>query len=182
MITTTRFIYVLGGIGIPAAVRFWVKAKHARREKVEGVLPLFDSVALEIAMTPKPHEDVDVLAEMRGTLVLLNQRTFASEFWNLDDQLVKYYDQVPEASQPTVKAAVVRLIESQDRWLQSVGVNSASGLAMNEAIPAIHALKARIVAASDRESGHDDALFVASLDEALLIIEAGEQAETPSPA
>ena len=173
MITSTRLIYILGAAGIPAAVRFWVKAKNARREKLEGVLPLFDAVALEIAMTRQAGEDSDVLAEMRGTFDLLNQRTFASEFWNLDEQLVKYYSQVPDASKPTVQAAIIRMIESQDRWLQSVGVNTASGMALYEALPAIEALKARLVGEL-RESSAEEALFLKSLDDAIQIITADE--------
>ncbi|HEY3328798.1 MAG TPA: hypothetical protein VGK19_02160 [Capsulimonadaceae bacterium] len=141
MITTTGIIYAVGLAGITFYSRVLLNYKRQKRARTEAELPLFDLVALEIATTPQrgSNDDGDVLTEMRETFQHLNRRRFAPEVWELDAQLAVYYNQVPEASRPTIRRALVRLIESEDSWMRIVGAKTAAALGVVEALPAIDA-------------------------------------------
>lgn len=133
MINPSRLIYILGVAAIPVIARLWVRFKQERRQKREAKLPLFDAVLLEIALTPKEGDDPDVMVEVRETLAHLNRREYAEEFWGLDGQLVPYYERIPEPSRPTMKRAVLRLLDQPDRWLQSIAAKTGARLGFEEA-------------------------------------------------
>lgn len=135
-----RLIYTLGLAAIPVISRLWVRYRREKRQKREYQLPLFDAVLLEVALTPREGDDPDVLVEIRETLAHLNRRSFAEEFWTLDQQLAQYYERVPRKSRPTVRRAIARLLEQPDRWLQAVAAKTSARLCFTEATPAIEAL------------------------------------------
>jgi hypothetical protein len=135
-------IYAGGIAAISLAARLWVSYRRDVRVKREYKLPLFDAVLLEVALTPQKGEaeDADVLAEMRETLAHLNRRSFAKEFWGLDEQLAQYYEKLPEKCQPTMRRALLRLIDQPDRWLQSIAAKTCGRLGIMEAAGPIRAL------------------------------------------
>ena len=158
-------VYAGGAAAIPVVARLWVRYRRNQRQKREYNLPLFDGVLLEIAFTPRPgdHDDPDVLAEIRETLAHLNRRMYADEFWKLDEQLGQYYERLPEPSRPTMRRALIRLIEQPDRWLQSIGAKTSARLHLAEAAGPIRALL-------DKEAGAD-ARFQAEMEKALESLE-----------
>lgn len=133
MINQSRLIYILGVAAIPVIARLWVRLRQDRRVRRESTLPLFDSVVLEIALTPKDGEDIDVLVEIRETLKHLNRRQYAEEFWMLDEQLAQYYEQIPQSSRPTMEHAILRLLDQPDRWLQAIAAKTSARLCLLEA-------------------------------------------------
>jgi hypothetical protein len=143
VISQTTWLYAGGIAGITFVARVWARYKMERRGNSEDALPLFDPTELERATVPEQGDDTDVLAELYSTLSVLNRRRFAPEFWSLDEQLVKYYRGLPLDCQPTLRRAVVRLIETDDRWLQTAGVKTAVALEFKEAVPAIESLVAQ---------------------------------------
>ena len=141
MINPSRLIYILGVAAIPVIARTWVRLKRERRQKREAKLPLFDAVLLEIALTPKQDgDDSDVLIEIRETLAHLNRREYAEEFWGLDEQLAAYHERIPPTSRPTMKRAVLRLLDQPDHWLEGVAAKTSARLCFDEARDKIEAL------------------------------------------
>ena len=109
------------------------------RAKKKHTTPLFDLVLLEIATTPAKDsdDDPDVLAEIRTTLTHLNRQSYADEFWGLDKQLVEYYGRLPVKLRPTMRRALIRLLESGDPWLEVVAAKACANLTLREAAPVL---------------------------------------------
>jgi len=154
MLTTTGLIYVGGLTAITFVSRIWAKYKLERRAINESSLPLFDLVQLEIAMTPQPGDDPSILAEIRETLTHLNRRAFELDIWTLDEQLVTYHQRLPDPLRPTMHRAMLRLIQSQDRWLQLVGAKTSASLGLCDNLPAIELLLGRSVEISGEPETH----------------------------
>jgi len=141
--------------------RVWAKFKMDAATRRKQNIPLFDAVLLEIATTPPKDsaEDPDVLAEIRETLAHLNCQSYAEEFWGLDKQLVEYYSRLPVSSRPTMRAALIRLLRSEDRWLEVVGARSCANLSLREAAPLLRQRIAGIQSAGDAVSYADRRLL-----------------------
>ena len=162
MINYQTLIYVGGLVVITSVGRIWAKAKVSAREKKKHTTPLYDAVLLEIATTPVKGEDddPDVLAEVRATLAHLNRQSFADEFWGLDKQLVPYYGRLPVKSRPTMRRALVRLLESGDHWLEVVAARTCANLTLREAVPVLtarlDAIAAEPGASTAQQRFHDE--------------------------
>jgi len=173
VINLHALLYAAGVAGVTLASRVWVRFRQDRRARRDAQKPLFDAVLLEVALTPREGDDPDILVEMRQTLTHLNRRSFAKEFWGLGDQLASYYERLPEGSQPTMRRAVLRLIEQPDRWLQRIGATTAARLNMAEAAPA---LRRTLAALGTAAPGTADARFRDEIAAAISQIAAGSAA------
>ncbi len=162
-------MYAGGIAGIGFIARVWVRYKQEQRTQAEHLAPLFDDAQLQAALQPRQDDDTDVLAELGSTLAVLNRQAYAAEFWSLDEQLVKYYHGLPLDCQPTLQRAIVRLIETTDRWLQTAGTKTAVSLGFKEAIPAIEGLVAN---AGPSHDAADDR-FQQTLRDAVVTLKAG---------
>jgi hypothetical protein len=133
---------VVGLAGAAMLARIWVRFRRNLSERRNYKRPIFDLVALEVAMTPRSEDgdDPDVLAEMRDTLAHLNRGSFAQEFAELDKQLVLYYQRLPASSAPTMRQGMLRLLACDDRWLRLLAARTCAGLPMPEAVPVLHRL------------------------------------------
>jgi hypothetical protein len=116
--------------------RVWVKYKQDRKVRKDYDTQLFDDVLLANVFMPrkKDGDNVDVLAEVYQTLTHLNRQHFASEFWDLDKQLTKYYSGLPEQYRPTMRRALIRMVTVNDRWLQILAARTCAALSLREAI------------------------------------------------
>lgn len=170
-------IYAGGVATVTLIARLWVSYRRDRRQKREYLLPLFDAVLLEVALTPKQGEsdDADVLAEMRQTLAHLNRRSFAKEFWGLDEQLAQYYEKLPENCRPTMRRALLRLIGQPDRWLQSIAAKTSARLGITEAAGPIRELLEKDSEGAS-PANRADSRFHSELEAALNRLETGPPA------
>lgn len=144
MLTATGVIYAVGIAAIPFVSRVYAKYRIAKKAEREEALALFDAVELEIATTARANEDADILAEIRDALTHLNRRRFAAQVWEIDTQLAVYYGRLPQDKRDTMEAALARMIESRDRWLQVIGAKTSAALNLRQNAPAVAALKERL--------------------------------------
>ncbi len=139
-------VLVLERAGVLLAVvfgtRVWAKWRVARREQAALTTPLVDPILLETVFAPRARDgdDADLLAEMRDTLLHLNRRAYAEEFWHLHTQLASLYGTLGDAPRATMRRALVRLVTANDRWLQLVGAKTAAELGLTEAVPPLTAI------------------------------------------
>ena len=107
--------------------------------------PLVDAAVLEAVFHPrsKDGDDADLLAELRDTFSHLNRQAWAEEFWGLHAQIAALSETLGPAQNATLRRAVLRLLTTDDRWLQLVGAKTAADLGLAEAIPLIESLLAR---------------------------------------
>lgn len=135
-------LYFLTTIGITTVSRLWVKFRRDRKVRKSYQTPLFDEALLATICMPrnKDGDNADVLAEINQTLTHLNRQHFAEEFWGLDSQLAKYYAGLPEQYRLTMRRALVRMLDVDDRWLQSLAARTCATLSLREAIGPLRAL------------------------------------------
>lgn len=122
--------------------RVFAKWRVSRREREALAIPLVDPILLETLFAARAAEGDDpaLLAELRDTLLHLNRRAYAEEFWGLHTQLAALYDTLAQPQQATMRRAILRLIAADNRWLQLVGTKTAAALEMREAIPSLRTL------------------------------------------
>jgi hypothetical protein len=129
-------LYFATTIGITTASRLWVKFRRDRKVRKSYQTPLFDDALLATICMPrhKDGDNADVLAEIYQTLSHLNRQHYAEELWGLDAQLAKYYAGLPEQYRPTMRRALVRMLDFDDRWLASLAARTCATLSLREAI------------------------------------------------
>jgi hypothetical protein len=121
-------------------IRVVTKYRVAKRAQAALTTPLVDPVLLETTFAARPGEDANLLAELRDTLIHLNRQSYAEEFWGIDAQLTALDGKLPDASRPTLRSAMIRMLDSDDRWLQIVGAKGSAALKCTEAAERIRAL------------------------------------------
>jgi hypothetical protein len=124
-------------------IRITAKYRADRKERTLMALPLVDPIQIETAFAPRPadNDDADVLAEVRNTFLHLNRRAYAEEFFGLDKQLTTWHNQLPKPAQKaTFRRALLRLLASDDRWLQLVGAKTCASLNVKEAAEPLRVL------------------------------------------
>jgi hypothetical protein len=166
MYISPYYVYAGATMVIGIFSRIWVTFRRDRAARRAMKTPLFDQSQLDAALTPTEGMDDDpaILAELGETLSHLNRQAFAEELWNLEKSLTKYYRKIPAAKRPTMQRALIRLIESDDKWLQIVGAKTCASLKIAEATEPL----TRLV---DRNAG--DERFRTELDTCLRKLTAG---------
>ena len=125
--------------------------RGAKKQQAALRTPLVDAAVLEAVFHPraKDGDDADLLAELRDTFAHLNRQAWAEEFWGLHAQIAALSGTLGPAQNATLRRAVLRLLTTDDRWLQLVGAKTAADLGLAEAIPLIEALLARETSDAD---------------------------------
>jgi hypothetical protein len=145
------------GAGIAAlfAIRVIARWRVESKQRAERALPLVDPILVETLFAPRPTDgdDPDVLAEVRNTVLHLNRRGYAEEFWGLHAQLTTWHNQLPQpGQQETFRRALLRLLRCDDRWLQIVAAKTCAALKMREAIEPLRVLLAKALVADSTPS------------------------------
>jgi len=139
--TISPWLGYLGASALVGAVsRIWVLFKRDRRARRAYSAPLFPDSDLKAALAPVAGDDPNVLLEIGGVLSHLNRQTFAEELWRIDEQLEKYYVQLPQASRATMRGALMRLLGAGDRWLTIISAKTCARIGFPEAEPKIRAI------------------------------------------
>ncbi len=143
--------------------------RGARKQQAALRTPLVDAAVLEAVFHPRPkngdNEDGDdpaLLAELRDTFAHLNRQAWAEEFWGLHAQIAALSGTIGPAQNATLRRAILRLLTSNDRWLQLVAAKTAADLGMAEAVPTLQALLT--------ESDAQDARIRGVLEESLAAL------------
>ena len=158
--------------GLALAIYFVARAagkyRGTKKQQVALSTPLVDAAVLEAAFQPRPRDgdDLDLLAEMKGTFAHLNREAWAEEFWDLPAQITTLAGTLGPAQSATLRRALLRLLTANDPWLQAVAAKSAADLGMPEAVPPLRALL-------ELGDAHD-ARFRAVLQDALDTLTASE--------
>jgi len=139
LVAFERTVIVLGSGFL---VRAWVSWRSERKKRKDFEARLVDGAVLEAAFTPQKGipDDPDLLAEMRDTFAHLNRRAYVEEFWGITDQLVTLHDRLDPPQRDTMHRALLRLISTNDRWLQLIGARTSVKLKLSEAIAPMEAL------------------------------------------
>ena len=116
--------------------------RGTKKQQIALKTPLVDAAILEAVFHPRPKDgdDADLLQELRDTLAHLNRQAWAEEFWGLHAQIAMLSKTLGPAQNATLRRAVLRLLTSNDRWLQLVGAKTAADLEISEAVPTLTAL------------------------------------------
>ncbi len=116
--------------------------RGAKKQSIALQTPLVDAAILEAVFHPrlKDGDDGDLLAELRDTFVHLNRQAWAEEFWGLHEQIAALSQTLGPDQNATLRRAVLRLLTTNNRWLQVVGAKTAADLSMSEAVPPIRAI------------------------------------------
>ena len=127
-------------LGLGYVARLVARWRVERRQGIALITPLVDPILIETVFAPHPTEgdDPDLLAEMRDTILHLNRRAYADEFWGLHRQLIVLDDSLGESQKATLRRALLRLLDTDDRWLQIVAAKTAASL---EAVAAIEPIE-----------------------------------------
>jgi hypothetical protein len=141
--------------GIALTLYFFARTvgrfRGTKMQQVALKTPLVDAAVLEAVFHPrlKDGDDPDLLGELRDTFAHLNRQAWAEEFWGLHAQIAALSETLGSAQNATLRRAVLRLLSSNDRWLQLVGAKTAADLGLSEAVPIIQALLEREASGSD---------------------------------
>ncbi len=142
--------------------------------------PLVDAAVLEAVFHPRPQDsdakngdDADLLAELRDTFAHLNRQAWAEEFWGLHTQIAALSETLGPAQSATLRRAILRLLSSNDRWLQLVAAQTAADIKMAEAVPFLQAL----LTEADKQSDAADTYTRSVLENAMAAL----TAQVPHP-
>jgi len=127
-------------IGGLFAIRIIAGYRVDRRKKASMLTPLVDPILLETTFAARGGDDANLLAELRDTLAHLNRQAYAEEFWNVSDQIVALEKQLPKKAKSTLRSALLRMLDTDERWLQIVGAKTSGALNVDEALPRMRAL------------------------------------------
>jgi len=156
---------VIGGF---FAIRIIAGWRVDRRKMASMKTPLVDPVLLETTFAPRAGDDVNLLAEVRDTLAHLNRQAYAEEFWNVSDQIVRLDAELPKNAKVTLRAVLVRMLGTEERWLQIVAAKTSGQLKVTEASTRLNEL---LTGVADSEDAVDGRLKIV-LTEALELIPA----------
>lgn len=148
MINFMAFLKTAGVIGGYFAIRVIAGWRVERRERAALTTRLVDPILLETTFAPREGDDPNLLAEVRDTLAHLNRRAFAEEFWNVSDQIVALDKKLPKKARSTLRAALLRMLDTDDRWLRIVAAKSSGALKVEDAEPRLQALIDSLTAAA----------------------------------
>jgi len=139
LVAFERTVIVLGSGFL---VRAWVSWRSERKKRKDFEARLVDGAVLEAAFAPQKGspDDPDLLAEMRDTFAHLNRRVYVEEFWGITDQLVTLHDRLDIPQRDTMHRALLRLISTNDRWLQLIGARTSVRLNFKDAIAPMETL------------------------------------------
>ena len=140
-----------GFFGIRAIAQYRVD----KRKRQTYVVPLIDPVKLEALFAPAAGDDANMLAELRDTFIHLNRQAYAEEFYGLDVQITALDAGLPEPARQTMRRQMLRLLSSDDRWLQLVAAKVSGSLGIAEALPRLIDL---IAAEGDAKSRYAEEL------------------------
>ena len=148
-------------------IRFIAGVRVEKRKQIAMREPLMDAILLETVFASRdPSDDLDLLAEIRDTLAHLNRRAYAEEFWGLDRQLLELRAKLDEPRQATMNRALLRMLNSEDKWLQIVAAKTCAALPLPGAVPRLKELIEQSGA-----SGPDSKRFAGVLAESLRELE-----------
>ena len=157
MINWESLAKTAGVIGGYFAIRIVAGWRVDKRKRVSMSTPLVDPILLETTFAPREGDDVNLLAEVRDTLAHLNRQAYAEEFWKVSDQIVALDETLPPPAKSTLRLALVRMLETDDRWLQIVAAKASGALKVSAASSRIDSLLTEI---ADSDDGIDARLRI----------------------
>lgn len=161
-------------VALPFVVRITAKWRASKKERIAHSIPLFDGAVLEAALEPRlASDDRDVLLEIKDTLTKLNRQTLAEELWDLPNQLSDYYKALSDQGKSTLERALVRMIESTDRWLQLLAARTAGNIRYTSASEAIQRTINRHIIDAEREDTEVNENFVREMDGCVSVLDGG---------
>ena len=149
MVNWESFLKTAAVIGGFFAIRVIAGWRVDRRKQASMTTRLVDPVLLETIFAPRDGDDANLLAEVRDTLAHLNRQAFAEEFWNVSDQIVRLDAELPKEAKVTLRAALLRMLGSDDRWLQIVAAKTSGKVKYKEASARLSELLTPIVDSDD---------------------------------
>ncbi len=126
------------------ALRVVARYRVDRRKQAALKTPLVDPILLETTFAPQAGDDANLLAEVRDTLKHLNRQTYAEEFWGIDQQIARLDAELPKTARATLRRALLRMLRTEDRWLQVVGAKTSGRLKSVESADCIRELIATV--------------------------------------
>jgi len=135
--TVVRAGLIFAGFFVIRGLAQYRVDKRKRQSYVES---LIDPVKLEALFGPGPGDDANMMAELRDTFIHLNRQAYAEEFYGLDAQITALDAGLPETARQTMRRQMLRLLDSDDRWLQIVSAKVCASLQIKDALPRLHAL------------------------------------------
>jgi hypothetical protein len=130
---------IFGGFLVIRAIAKW---RVDQRKQSSFVTPLVDPVKLETLLVAQPGEDANLIAELRDTIAHLNREAYAEEFYGLDRQIAALDHDLPAVARNTLRAEMLRLLDSDERWLQLVAAKTCARLNVTDALPRLEAIHA----------------------------------------
>jgi len=115
--------------------------KRNRRAHAEAKLPIFDIVALEVATTPPKNSHISPGAgtALRELLNELNKRGLADKVLECGPNIAALIGQMDVSQTEGAHASILRMIDSDDKWLVIAGAQAALSLTLTSALPNIEA-------------------------------------------
>jgi len=133
MINWESFAKTAAVIGGYFAIRAAAGWRVDKRKRMSMTTRLVDPILLETTFAPRDGDDANLLAEVRDTLAHLNRQAYAEEFWNVSDQIVRLDAELPKKAKSTLRSVLVRMLATDDRWLQIVAAKTSGRLKVEEA-------------------------------------------------
>ena len=152
---------VIGGFFAIRVIAGW---RVDRRKMASMKTPLVDPVLLETTFAPKAGDDANLLAEVRDTLAHLNRQAYAEEFWNVSDQIVRLDAELPKKAKVTLRTVLIRMLATEDRWLQIVGAKTCGVLKVFEASTRLQELLTEIADSEDAVDGRLKVVLTEALE------------------
>lgn len=130
---------IFGGFLVIRAI---AKYRVDRRSQASYVTHLVDPVKFETLFVAQPGEDENLIAELRDTIAHLNREAYAEEFYSLDQQIGALDHNLPAVARNTLRAEMLRLLDSDERWLQLVAAKTCARLNVTDALPRLEVIQA----------------------------------------
>jgi len=164
MINWESFAKTAAVIGGFFAIRIIAGWRVDRRKMASMKTPLVDPVLLETTFAPRAGDDVNLLAEVRDTLAHLNRQAYAEEFWNVSDQIIRLDAELPKKAKVTLRAVLVRMLGTDERWLQIVAAKTSGRLKISEAAARLQELLTGVADSEDPVDGRLKVVLTEALE------------------
>jgi len=132
-----KAVLIIAGFFI---IRVIAKYRVDRKRREALLTPLIDPVKFETLFVPREGEDANLVEELRDTIAHLNRQAYAEEFYGLDAQIAALDGNLPARARNTLRAVMIRLLETDERWLQLVAAKTCSRLNISDAVPRLEKL------------------------------------------